>query len=438
MKKSQRIGISIGVGVCVFAVLTGIVTAGKKDDKKAALESLQDFFTITEESPVNNYLGISDLQEMFYEKDMSITGEFYTDVAGNTVKIGAEGIVDKTDRRIMANLDVGLGGMPFAAVLGYSDDTSVSAVSEMFQNRVLKLDYKENLYDLGAQAGIGRRNVMMAQKAYIEVFEHFVSSSPYERWKEILKNKEVKNSLLEIYDTMEVELSKNTETEEGFAYYIQLKAPEVKAFLETAAREFPELEEQGYIGIIEKFVSEENGIEILELVNTERKTTEVKIFNTDTGYEMTFQRNEQEKGGQNGFDSAAGVTIIHGEDVILDAELLCSYNAEESYLEVKGKELQNQIEVSLAGKLLIDQKKDEISMDIQELTAIWKERDITISGQTELTFGEYEVTIPEGEEFDLLEKDVQELNQLGEDILKEVQSILGSEKYHQLLNKLGF
>ena len=77
-------------------------------------------------------------------------------------------------------------------------------------------------------------------------------------------------------------------------------------------------------------------------------------------------------------------------------------------------------------------------MDIQELTAIWKERDITISGQTELTFGEYEVTIPEGEEFDLLEKDVQELNQLGEDILKEVQSILGSEKYHQLLNKLGF
>lgn len=438
MKKSQRIGISIGVGVCVFAVLTGIVTAGKKDDKKAALESLQDFFTITEESQVNNYLGIGDLQEMFYEKDMSITGEFYTDVAGNTVKIGAEGIVDKTDRRIMANLDVGLGGMPFAAVLGYSDDTSVSAVSEMFQNRVLKLDYKENLYDLGAQAGIGRRNVMMAQKAYIEVFEHFVSSSPYERWKEILKNKEVKNSLLEIYDTMEVELSKNTETEEGFAYYIQLKAPEVKAFLETAAGEFPELEEQGYIGIIEKFVSEENGIEILELVNTERKTTEVKIFNTDTGYEMTFQRNEQEKGGQNGFDSAAGVTIIHGEDVILDAELLCSYNAEESYLEVKGKELQNQIEVSLAGKLLIDQKKDEISMDIQELTAIWKERDITISGQTELTFGEYEVTIPEGEEFDLLEKDVQELNQLGEDILKEVQSILGSEKYHQLLNKLGF
>ena len=438
MKKSQRIGISIGVGVCVFAVLTGIVTAGKKDDKKAALESLQDFFTITEESQVNNYLGIGDLQEMFYEKDMSITGEFYTDVAGNTVKIGAEGIVDKTDRRIMANLDIGLGGMPFAAVLGYSDDTSVSAVSEMFQNRVLKLDYKENLYDLGAQAGIGRRNVMMAQKAYIEVFEHFVSSSPYERWKEILENKEVKNSLLEIYNTMEVELSKNTETEEEFAYYIQLKAPEVKAFLETAAGEFPELEEQGYIGIIEKFVSEENGIEILEQVNAERKTTEVKIFNTDTGYEMTFQRNEQEKGGQNGFDSAAGITIIHGEDVILDAELICSYNAEESYLEVKGTELQNQIEVSLAGKLLIDQKKDEISMDIQELTAIWKERDITISGQTELTFGEYEVTIPEGEEFDLLEKDVQELNQLGEDILKEVQSILGSEKYHQLLNKLGF
>lgn len=438
MKKGQRIGISIGVGVCVFAVLTGIVTAGRKDDKKAALEGLRNFFAITEESLVSNYLGINDFQDEFYEKDMSITGEFNTEAAGNTVIVGAEGVVDKSQRLISAKLDVGLGGMPFAVLQGYSDENYIYAVSEIFGDRVLKLDYKENLYDLGAQAGIGRRNVMLAQKAYIEAFHHLVSSSPYERWKEILDNKEVKMSLLEIYDTMEVKTQENAEVKEGFAYYIQLKSPEVKAFLETVTQEYPELEKQGYIEIIEKFVSEEKGIEILEQLNAEKEVEEVKIFNTDTGYEMSFKRNEQEKGGHNGFDSIGAVKIIHGEEVILDAELTCSYNAEEGYLEIKGMESQNQIEVSLAGKIFIDYKKNEISMDIQELTAVWKERDITITGKTKLVFGEYEVTLPKGEEFDFHTKEVQELNQLGEDILKEVQGILGSDKYHQLLNKLGF
>lgn len=438
MKKGQRIGISISVGVCVFAVLTGIVTAGKKDDKKAVMDGLQDFFTISEESLVNNYLGISDFQESFYEKDMSVTGEFYTEVAGNTVKVGAEGVLDKSERLVSVNLDIGLGGMPFATVQGYSDDKYLYGTSEVFGDRILKLDYKENLYDLGAHAGIDRRNVMMAQKAYIEVFNHLVSTEPYEKWKDILENEMVKSSLLEIYDTMTVELQKSAESEEGFSYYIQLKSPEVKELLESLRQEFPHLEEQGYLEILEKFISEENGIEILEQINKEGKTEKVKIYNSDNGYEMIFGRTEQEKGDHNGFDSMLSIKLLHGEEVILDGEVTCSYNAEEKYLEVKGKEAQNQIEVSLTGNVFSDQKDNEISLEIQEFTGVWKQRDITMNGKTEVTFGEYQVTLPEGEAFSLIEKEEQELNQLGNDVLKEVRGILGSEKYDQLLEKLGF
>ena len=437
MKKSRKVGISIGIAVCAVVAVIGIAVAGMKDEKKEALEGLKDFFTITDDSLVNTYLEIDDFDDIFYEKDMSFTGELYTDVAGNTVKAEAEGIVDKSQKLISGNLNVGLGGMPFATFQEYSNDTSIYATSEIFGDRVLKLDYKENLYDLGAQAGIGRRNVMMLQKGYIEVFHHMVSDSPYERWEEILENEAVKKKLQTVYDTMTVEKKKNKEQEDGFTYYISLKAPEITDFIETIRKEYPKLEEQGYLEIIEKFISKENGIEIQEKVNKEKTVEEVNIYNAEDGYKMNLGRHEQEKDGHSGFDGRYFVDIIHGEEVILGAEMNCSYNAEESRLEIKGKEAQNQVEVSLVGKLYTDKKKGEISMDIQELTGIWKNRDITINGNVALTFGEYETKLPVGAEFNLLQKEEQELNQLGEDVTTEVENILGLEKYYQLLDKLG-
>ncbi len=435
MKKGWKIIIAT-MAVAVITIVV-VAVAGKADKRVEALRGMQHFFEVSTESQMNQYLDYCRFEDMFYEKDMQLSGELYSDIAKFTVKAEVEGTIDKSNRMVKMAGNAGLGGMPFVEMELYSDDTNVYLASELFQDKLLKLNYTENLYEVGSNYGINRRNMIILQKGYIELFRMAVSQSKYEKLEELLNKKQLSKDLVQIYDHMKVEKQDNTDTQAGgYIYQVNFRAEDIKLFLQDLAAEYPEFESNGYSDIVNKFVSEEKGVEITEIVDGNGFTSELSVENVENGYELVLKRNEQEKEDNSGFESSFSTTVTKDGNGILNGEIVLDYSDADKAFQLTAREDITGISAIVSGLITTDKKEGKISIDTGKVQMEFRNANIEMYGNTEIVFGDYTVELPEGKQVDVLHGEAKELQEVKAEILHHLKGMVGSA-FRQFLGSIG-
>lgn len=435
MKKGWK----IGVGAAVIGVVAVVVAAAfqNSDKRIEAWKGMQRFFEINKESELNQYLDYCSLEDMFYKKDMQISGDLYADVGKITVKGKMEGTIDKSHRMAKLYSDVGVGGIPFAEFELYSDDNNLYLSSEIFKDKLLTLDYKQDLYEVGSRYGISHTNMTMLQKGYTGLFQMAVSQSRYEWVEELLKNKKLRKDLLQIYKHMKVEKQENPDKSVGgYLYHMNFKAEDVRIFLKDLCVEYPKFQENGYLDLANTFVSEENGVKITEIVNAQGFTSELSVENTESGWQITSRRREQEKEGQSGFESSFGIIVAKGGNGIVNGEISLDYSAADQTFQLLAKEDIKKVSVEMSGVINTDRKKGMLSINTQEIQINCGNKDIELYGNTQIVFADYELQLPKGAQVDVIHGDTQELSEIKSEFLQGLKGIMGSA-FKQLLGKLG-
>lgn len=436
MKKSWKIIIAVAI-IAVLGIVV-VVVAGKKDKRMEALKGMQNFFQVSTESGFNQYLDYSSFADMFYKKDVQVSGSLYTDIARITVKTEVEGTVDKSGKMVKMAGNVGLGGIPFSEFDVYSDDTNLYFVSETFQNKLLKLNYTEDLSDVGSKYGISPQRMTMLQKGYIEMFQLAVSQGQHEKSEELLKKKQLGKDLIQIYNHMKVEKQENPdELEGGYIYLVNLPAVDVKRFLQDLCLEYPEFEENGYLDIVNKFVSDEQGVEIIEVIDKEGFTSKISVENTEGGYEITLRRSEQEKDGQQGFESSFSVTVTKDGSGLLNGEFAFDYSDTDGTFKIEAREDQFGVSTVISGMVNADSKNGLISINNGQIRVECDDRNIEIYGNAEIAFGDYTVELPQGTEVDVIHGTPQELQEVKLDFLQSLKGVVGSA-FKQFFGFVGF
>lgn len=436
MKKGWKIIIATAA-VAVIAVVV-VAVAGKTDKRIEALKGIQHFFEVSRESRLNQYLDYCSFEEMFYKKDMQLSGELFSDIASITVKGEIEGTVDKSNKMVKMAGNVGLGGMPFSEIDVYSDDTNLYLVADMFRDKLLKLNYTDDLYDVGSRHGINRRNMMILQKGYMELFQMSVSQNKYEKIEEMLKKKQLSKDLLRIYDHMKVEKQENTDILAGGSIYkVNFQAEDIKLFLQDLAIEYPEFESNGYLDIVNKFVSEQKGVEITEIVDATGFTSEISVENAESGYQLVLKRSEQEKEDKSGFECSFSAAVTNDGNGILNGEITFDYSDTDKTFQLTAREDSTRISTVVSGMVTIDKKGGRIAIDTGEIQAGFRNEDVEMYGNAEIVFGDCTVELPEGKQVDVLHGEPEELQEVKTEILQELKGIVGSA-FRQFLSSLGF
>ena len=437
MRKVWKVGIGIGVVfVTLIAFLVNAV-AGKMDRRNEALNAMQNFFEVAKGNELNQYLDYCKLEQLFYEKDVKVQGSFYTDIAKLTIQTDLEGIIDKAANKVQVLGDVGLGGMPFAEFDAYSDECNLYVDSEIFQDKMLKLDYTQDLYKQGEAYGISRRYVTMLQKGYITLFQMAVSQSKYEKIERIMEDDCLKEDLLQIYDVMQVERQENEdELVGGYVYQINIPAKEVTHFLNDMANVYPKFDKDGYKNLVGKLVSSKNGVNITLFVDKNGDTISVSAANEESGYEVVLKRNELEKENSLGFESQFGVMVSKNEIGILNLEMVFDYDMTDSSFELKAKEDVTGMNVSAKGNVKTDIKKERIVIDIAEMKMAYGNHDVDLKANFVITFGDYEIEIPNKKKVDVINGTLEELCEVQNLFWQEMECIAGDE-IRQFLSSVG-
>lgn len=436
MKKGWKIVIAAAVITVIAVVVVVAAVAGKTDKRREALKGIQDFFEVSKGSQLNQYLDYCSFEDMFYEKDMRLSGEFYSDIASITVKAEAEGIIDKSEKMVKMTGNAGLGGIPFAEMDIYSDDMNLYFVSDMFQDKLLKLDYTEDLYDVGSSYGINRRNMTVLQKGYMELFQMSVSQNKYEKVEELLKKKQLKKDLLQIYDHIKVEKQENTDNlAGGYIYRVNFRAEDVKLFLQDLCIEYPEFEDKGYLELVNKFVSEQKGVEITEIVDETGFINEISVENAESGYQLVLKRSEQEKENKSGFECSFSAALTNNGNGILNGEITFDYSDTDKTFQLTAREDSAGISAVVSGMITIDKKDGRIAINTGEIQVGFRNASIEMYGNTEIVFGDYTVELPEGKQIDVLHGEPEELQEVKSEIIQKLKGIAGSA-FRQFLSSL--
>lgn len=435
MKKGWKIIIAAAVIVVVAIVVVAV--AGKNDKRMEALKGMQSFFQVSKESEFNHYLDYCSFEDMFYKKDMQVSASLYTDIARITAKAEMEGTVDKSGSMVKMTGNVGLGGIPFSEFDLYSDDTNLYLVSEVFKDKILKLNYTEDLYDVGSKYGISRQDMTILQKGYIQLFQMAVSQSKHEKSHELLKKKQLSKDLLQIYNHMKVEKQENPDQlQGGYVYLVNLPAEDVKLFLQDLCMEYPEFEQNGYLDIVNKFVSDEKGVEITEVINEEGFTSKLSVENAESGYELTLGRSEQEKEEQSGFESSFSVTVTKEGKGLLNGEITFDYSDTDGTFQIEAREDHSRVSAVVSGMVNTDSKKGKITINTGEIQVKLGNKNFELYGNTEIVFGDYSLQLPEGTEVDVIHGTPEELQEVKADFLQNLKGIVGSA-FKQFLGFVG-
>ena len=303
---------------------------------------------------------------------------------------------------------------------------------------MLTLDYKQDLYEVGCRYGISHRNMTMLQKGYTGLFQMAVSQSKNEWVEELLKNKQLRKDLLQIYKHMKVEKQENPDKSVGgYLYHINLKAEDVRIFLNDLCVEYPKIQENGYLDLANLFVSEERGVEITEIVNDEGFTSELSLENSESGWQITGKRREQEREGQSGFESSFGIIVRKDGNGIVNGEINLDYSAAAQTFQLSVKEDITKVSAKMSGIINADSKKGMISIDTQEIQMNCGNREMKLYGNTQIVFADYELQLPEETQVDVIHADAQELSEIKSEFLQGLKGIVGSA-FKQFLGKLRF
>lgn len=415
MKNKKKIlGVIAGIlVVAIVGIILFFAVYSKSDDKKEALKTLESFFTVSDNSCLNQYLQYNDFEKMFYHNDLSVTGEIYEKVAGITVQADLQGYVDKSQRLVQTGIQAGLGGIPFADVTVYSDDTNLYAETKLAEDKLMLLDYTKDLEKMGNRMGLSSTGSKMLQKAYIEFFQYLVSTEKTNMFKEFMDNKQIRKDLLEIYVTLKVEKVQENTGESNTAYHILISPEKAERLFSDLSTEFPEFEALGYKEMSDRLVSSE-GISIY--VSATSQKHEITVENTEDNFRLSLIRKEQEKEGSSGFTGEVTAELLQGEEHYFDGTITMDYDKSQNKICVNYSEDVNHISGSFSGKLTTSKKEKKISTYLEAMEFNYGDTTLDLRGNLQVTYGDYPVTLPEAETVDILHGDQQQRQELKDQI----------------------
>ena len=411
MKNKKKIlGVIAGIFVVAIAgIIIFFCVYGKSDDKKDALKTLESFFMVSDSSCLNKYLQYNDFEKMFYENDLAVIGEVYEKVAGITIQADLEGYVDKSHGLVQTGLQAGLGGIPFADFTVYSDDSNLYGETKLAEDKLMLLNYTQDLETMGERMGLSSSDSKMLQKAYIEFFQYLVSTEKNNMFKDYLDNKQIRKDLLEIYVTMKVEKVQGDTGESNRAYRILISPEKAEMLLSDLGTQFPEFEDQGYKEILDKFVSSE-GFSLY--VSATPQEYQITVENEENGYKLSMIRKEQEKEGNSGFSGEVSAVLLQGENSVFDGNITMDYDTTQNKVKVNYREEVGNISGSFSGKLTTSKKDKKFSLYLEEMKFNFNDTKLDLRGNLEVTYGDFTVTLPEAEKVDILHGDQQQIQEL--------------------------
>lgn len=435
--KKQIFALVAGAMILVVAVVGLFIFAyGKKDEKGEALKEIERFFTVTKDSCLSRYLEYDKFEDLFYENDVSVSGELYEEIAGVTIEAAIEGGIDKSERLVKAGVQVGLGGMPFVEFEGYSDDTNLYGATELVEDKLMFLNYKGDLSELGSRLGMNASSVNIFQKSYIEFFQCLVSNQKNSRMQQLLKNQQIRKDLQQLYNHMKVEKEESSNNGEGEVVYgLTIPAEEMQTLVTDLETQFREFQSQGYSEIVDKFISQQ-GILLWIVIPEQGNPCKIFLENPDNGYVMTFTKEEQEKEGETGFDEILTAVLEKGEKTIFNGTLTLDYTVQGNKIAINFNETENRIQASISGTLTPDKKKQKISLYMEEMELVYHNTTMDLRGNLQVSYGEFSVALPELEMVDILHGSEQERKEFKSQLAQGLKGIVGSG-IRRLLKHMG-
>lgn len=369
MKKGWKIGICAAIAAVIMLGVIAVIAAGKMDRRKEALKAIQNFFEVTKENELNQYLDYCSFEKLFFDKDMQVSGTVYTDISKYTVQADLKGIIDKSGKKVQISGDAGLGGMPFVEFDMYSDDKNLYLESEKLPQKSLKFDYTGNLDELGKTYGISHRNLTILQKGYTLLFQTAVAHNKYEIIEKILENNKLNEDWSQMYDAMTVERQENPDEQSGgYLYHINFRADELNVLKD---------------------------MEITVFVNKSGVSTQICADDKESGYEIILKRDGQEKENESGFENQFCMTVMKDGAGIVNGEIVFDYTASDGSFELQAREGISGMNVTAAGTMKPDSKNQKCIINVPEIKIAYGEHKVKLKANMVASFGDFTVELPE-------------------------------------------
>lgn len=369
MKKGWKIGICAAIAAVIVLGVIAAIAAGKMDRRKEALKAIQNFFEVTKENELNQYLDYCSFEKLFFDKDMQVSGTVYTDISKYTVQADLKGIIDKSGKKVQISGDAGLGGMPFVEFDMYSDDKNLYLESEKLPQKSLKFDYTGNLDELGKTYGISHRNLTILQKGYTLLFQTAVAHNKYEIIEKILEDNKLNEDWSQMYDAMTVERQENPDEQSGgYLYHINFRADELNVLKD---------------------------MEITVFVNKSGISTQICADDKESGYEIILKRDGQEKENESGFENQFCMTVMKDGAGIVNGEIVFDYTALDGSFELQAREDISGMNVTAAGTMKPDSKNQKCIINVPEIKIAYGEHKVKLKANMVASFGDFTVELPE-------------------------------------------
>lgn len=369
MKKGWKIGICAAIAAVIVLGVIAAIAAGKMDRRKEALKAIQNFFEVTKENELNQYLDYCSFEKLFFDKDMQVSGTVYTDISKYTVQADLKGIIDKSGKKVQISGDAGLGGMPFVEFDMYSDDKNLYLESEKLPQKSLKFDYTGNLDELGKTYGISHRNLTILQKGYTLLFQTAVAHNKYEIIEKILEDNKLNEDWSQMYDAMTVERQENPDEQSGgYLYHINFRADELNVLKD---------------------------MEITVFVNKSGISTQICADDKESGYEIILKRDGQEKENESGFENQFCMTVMKDGAGIVNGEIVFDYTALDGSFELQAREDISGMNVTAAGTMKPDSKNQKFIINVPEIKIAYGEHKVKLKANMVASFGDFTVELPE-------------------------------------------
>lgn len=369
MKKGWKIGICAAIAAVIVLGVIAVIAAGKMDRRKEALKAIQNFFEVSKENEWNQYLDYCRFEELFFDKDVQVSGTFYTDISKYTVQADLNGIIDKSGKKVQISGDAGLGGIPFAEFDMYSDDKNLYLESEKLPQKSLKFDYTGNLDEVGKTYGISHRNLIILQKGYTLLFQTAVAQNKYEIIEKLLEENKLDVDWSQMYEAMTVERQENPDEQTGgYLYHINFQSEEQKVLKD---------------------------IEITVITNKDGVSIQFGAYDKESGYEIILKRNGQEKEDESGFENQFCMTVMKDGAGIVNGEIVFDYTTSDGSFELQAREEISGMNVTAAGTMKPDSKNQKFIINVPEIKIAYGEHKVKLKANMVTSFGDFTVELPE-------------------------------------------
>lgn len=414
----------VALVVVAIIVIAGLILFQRNEKKAEALLGAKSYFTLTDDKYFNEYFAYKTFHKESIKKDTVIEGKLQEKVAGVTIDADFVSNIDKKNKIIDNQWSIGLGGMPFASIQCITDQDNVYFVSDLFQDKVPYINYTSDMSAWDGKLGLTNRNIRVLQKGYAAYFDQIVSTNTYGSLEILWGNKTLNRDFVQMYQNLTVEKSKTENEYGGYNYTITIPAEDMNNFQADLKKEFPKTQTQGYINIISKFVSSEQGLVIEEFMDKNGKVVALKVDNPETGYCAQTVKTAQEKEGKTGFYESISLSITKGEESYVDGLCSIDYSTEDNKLFFTAQENNSGCKVDCTAVLSLKAGEKNFSLVLDDIQFKLGNVKLDMTGNLQMAFGDYPASIPGGNKIDLVNGTEEDMKELGSQIKKSLGGIV--------------